>query len=173
MVLILILTRLRTRVTEMWDGGVRAARVRKSPSRPKAPALPRLWSADAAGRKLLPIISGCLWYFPDALAAVSHVSHVGNQQHNPGQSMHWAQDKSTDHVDCIGRHLAQLGSRPIPTGVPASLETGMAKYAWRASSRWSCREKVPQNPLARSYRSGKCGLLSRPNAAPENDDGKH
>ncbi len=92
----------------------------------EAPALPRLWSADAAGRKLLPIISGCLWYFPDALAAVSHVSYVGNQQHNPGQPMHWAQDKSKDHVDCIGRHLAQLGSLDTD-GVPHSW-----KLAWRA-----------------------------------------
>ncbi len=111
----------------------------------EAPALPRLWSADAAGRKLLPIISGCLWYFPDALAAVSHVSYVGNKQHNPGQPMHWAQDKSKDHVDCIGRHLAQLGSLDTD-GVPHSW-----KLAWRALANLQMelqREGAPKPPGA-------------------------
>lgn len=91
-----------------------------------APApLPRLWNADAAGRKLLPLISGCLWYFPDALAAVAYVSVVGNNQHNPGQPLHWSQGKSNDHVDCIGRHAAGLGTLDTD-GVPHSW-----KLAWR------------------------------------------
>lgn len=93
-----------------------------------APTLPRLWSADAAGRKLLPIISGCLWCFPDALAAVAHVSYVGNQQHNPGEPLHWAQEKSKDHIDCIGRHLAGIGTLDTD-GVPHSW-----KLAWRANA---------------------------------------
>lgn len=69
---------------------------------------------------------GFLDYFPDAMAEVSHVSHVGNQQHNPGQSMHWAKEKSTDHADCILRHLADRGTRD-DDGLRHS-----AKAAWRA-----------------------------------------
>ena len=91
-----------------------------------APRLPRLFDATPAERKLMPFAEGCVFYFPDALAAVSYVSYVGNQQHNPGQPTHWAQEKSGDHVNCIGRHLAQLGTVDTD-GVPHSW-----KLAWRA-----------------------------------------
>ena len=94
------------------------------PPRPKAP-LP-LSIADAAGRKLMPILSGAISYFPDALGWVSFVSYIGNMQHNPGQPMHWAQEKSKDHKDCIGRHLAALGTLD-DDGIPHSW-----KLAWRA-----------------------------------------
>src|SRR5262245_47931312 len=35
-------------------------------------------------RKALPVFTGVLMYFPDAIAAVAEVSRVGNEQHNPG-----------------------------------------------------------------------------------------
>ena len=66
--------------------------------------------ANAAERKLMPILSGAIAYFPDALGWVSFVSLVGNTVHNPGQPMHWAQEKSKDHKDCCARHLAGLGT---------------------------------------------------------------
>jgi len=69
---------------------------------------------------------GLLDYFPDALAAVAHVSHVSNEQHNPGEEMHWAREKSTDHADCIIRHLADRGTLD-DDGMKHS-----AKVAWRA-----------------------------------------
>ena len=69
---------------------------------------------------------GLLDYFPDACAEVANVSYVGNEQHNPGQEMHWAKEKSTDHADCIVRHLVDRGT--IDTdGLRHS-----AKVAWRA-----------------------------------------
>lgn len=60
-------------------------------------------------RKLYPIASGVLDYFPDALAAVANVSYLGNEKHNPGQELHWARGKSMDHSDCILRHLSERG----------------------------------------------------------------
>ena len=36
-----------------------------------------------------------------ALAEVARVSKAGNDQHNPGQPLHWARDKSADHADCV------------------------------------------------------------------------
>ena len=85
-----------------------------------------LHDADAATRKAAPITSGVLDYFPDALLEVARVSKAGNDQHNPGQPLHWARGKSTDHADCITRHLLDRGT----------LDTdGMrhtAKVAWRA-----------------------------------------
>ena len=81
---------------------------------------------DPQERKNLPITTGVLNYFPDAIAAVSHVSKVGNDQHNPGQPLHWAKHKSTDHANCIGRHLLEQGTLDTD-GTRHS-----AKLAWRA-----------------------------------------
>lgn len=81
---------------------------------------------DAQERKNAPIYSGVLKYFPDAIAAVAQLSKIGNDQHNPGQPLHWAREKSADHHDCLLRHVMEAGT--IDTdGVRHS-----AKAAWRA-----------------------------------------
>lgn len=81
---------------------------------------------DPKERKNAPMARGLLDYFPDALAAVADVSRVGNEQHNPGQPMHWAKHLSTDHADCIIRHLCDRGKLDTD-GLRHS-----AKVAWRA-----------------------------------------
>lgn len=81
---------------------------------------------DAKLRKSLPIASGCLDYFPDALIAVAEVSRVGNEQHNPGQPLHWAKEKSRDEADALLRHLIDRGKKDTD-GIRHS-----AKVAWRA-----------------------------------------
>lgn len=83
-------------------------------------------NATPTERKEFPITTGVVDYFMDALMEVAKVSYTGNQQHNPGQPMHWARAKSTDHENCIGRHLAQRGSLDTD-GMRHS-----AKLAWRA-----------------------------------------
>tara|TARA_R110000824_G_scaffold21595_3_gene80514 strand:- start:1606 stop:1965 length:360 start_codon:yes stop_codon:yes gene_type:complete len=81
---------------------------------------------DKQKRKQLPIYSGVLKYFPDALAEVSKVSRAGNEQHNPKQPLHWDRNKSTDELDALTRHLLEAGK--IDTdGIRHS-----AKIAWRA-----------------------------------------
>jgi hypothetical protein len=82
--------------------------------------------AKHAARKATPIARGVLDYFPDALAAVARVSRIANEQHNQGEPMHWAFDKSTDHADCIVRHLIDRGS------VDDDGLTHTEKVAWRA-----------------------------------------
>jgi hypothetical protein len=77
-------------------------------------------------RKDCPITTGVLDYFPDAIVEVSMVSKVGNDQHNPGEPLHWAKEKSTDHADCIVRHLLDRG-RFDSDGLRHT-----AKIAWRA-----------------------------------------
>lgn len=81
---------------------------------------------EAAERKSKPLATGVLDYFPLALEAVAVCSRVGNEQHNPGQPLHWAKDKSTDHADALLRHLIDRGSVDTD-GVLHS-----AKVAWRA-----------------------------------------
>jgi hypothetical protein len=77
-------------------------------------------------RKDYPLFSGVLRYFPDALLAVAHCSKVGNDQHNPGEPLHWAREKSTDDADALARHLLDAGKLDTD-GVRHS-----AKAAWRA-----------------------------------------
>jgi len=77
-------------------------------------------------RKRFPVASGVLDYFPDALVAVSNVSYRGNEQHNPGQPLHWARGKSADEADTMIRHFLQRGSLDTD-GIRHT-----AKLAWRA-----------------------------------------
>ena len=81
---------------------------------------------DPAKRKALPITTGVLDYFPDAIAEVARVSVAGNDQHNPGEPLHWARGKSMDQADCIARHLLERGTIDVD-GLRHS-----AKLAWRA-----------------------------------------
>jgi hypothetical protein len=92
------------------------------PSPHNSPFLPQ----DAKARKGIPIATGCLDYFPKALAEVAGVSRVGNEQHNPGKPLHWDRTKSTDEADCLVRHFLERGTRD-KDGLRHS-----AKVAWRA-----------------------------------------
>ncbi len=78
-------------------------------------------------RKAVPLAVGVLDYFPAALAEVARVSKAGNDKHNPGQPMHHARGKSTDHADCLIRHLVDRGKVDPETGQRHS-----AQVAWRA-----------------------------------------
>lgn len=61
---------------------------------------------DSDKRKEYPLYSGLLRYFPAALAGVARHSFLGNKKHNPGtKELRHSRDKSSDHADCILRHL--------------------------------------------------------------------
>lgn len=81
---------------------------------------------DPKARKHVPIYSGVLMYFPDAIAAVAQCSQVGNDQHNPGKPLHWDRSKSQDEHDALTRHLMEAGTIDSD-GIRHS-----AKVAWRA-----------------------------------------
>lgn len=86
---------------------------------------------DPAERKKYPIFSGVLAYFPDAIAAVAHVSWNGNNQHNPGQPLHWARGKSMDQEDTMVRHLMESGGGTV-SGFDEDGQLHSVKMAWRA-----------------------------------------
>ena len=87
-----------------------------------------IFSDDNAKRKSIPIFDGAVMYFPNALAAVAEVSREGNKQHNPGEALHWARDKSTDQFNTALRHLIDHagGCRFDVDG-----QRHLAKAAWR------------------------------------------
>lgn len=91
-----------------------------------APTRATILPDDAAKRKQYPVGSGVLEYFPDAIAAVSHVSWNGNEQHNPGQSLRWTRGKSSDHYDTMLRHSLQRGT------LDTDGQRHSAKMVWRA-----------------------------------------
>lgn len=81
---------------------------------------------EAAARKALPLHSGVMRYFPDALAAVAELSRIGNDQHNPGKPLHWDRSKSTDELDALTRHLLEAGT------IDTDNVRHSTKVAWRA-----------------------------------------
>lgn len=108
---------------------------------------------DAAERNKFPMADGLLDYFPNALAEVSRVSFVGNQQHNPGEPMHWARGKSTDHANKIIRHLIDRGKKD-DKGIRHS-----AYAAWRALA--NLQEEIERDGEA---------PMSRGSTPPENNE---
>lgn len=90
----------------------------------ETPAVPG-FKVPLKDRKKVPLATGLLDYFPDALAEVAHCSYVASQQHNH-EVMYWERGKSNDHADCLMRHFADRGKRDTD-GV-----RHRAKVAWRA-----------------------------------------
>jgi hypothetical protein len=81
---------------------------------------------DAELRKAIPVYTGFIKYFPDAIQAVANLSYRANEQHNPGSTTHWDRSKSGDEKDALMRHLIDAGTYDTD-GVRHS-----AKVAWRA-----------------------------------------
>jgi hypothetical protein len=112
-----------------------AAKIEVETPTPKPIGLP----TDSAARKRIPLWSGLFRYFPDALAEVAKVSFVGNEQHNPGEPLHWARGKSMDQEDTILRHMLDHESGPIDTDGVYHL----AKAAWRSLA--YCQLEIEKN----------------------------
>jgi len=81
---------------------------------------------DEPNRKEMPVFSGVLKYFPDAIREVAKTSWIGNQQHHPNKPLHWDRSKSGDELDALTRHLMEAGE------VDTDLIRHSAKVAWRA-----------------------------------------
>jgi len=95
---------------------------------------------EPAARKRVPIATGFMDYFPDAIAAIAECSQITNEQHNPGQPVHWDRSKSTDEADCLMRHFLDRG-KVDTDGVRHS-----AKLAWRALALLQKEIEASRNP---------------------------
>ena len=87
---------------------------------------------EAKQREQWPIYDYQYGYFPDAYMEEVRVAWVGNQQHNPGERMHWARDKSSDHMNKAMRHIDDYarGTRKDVDGT-----YHLAKAIWRLKAR--------------------------------------
>jgi len=93
--------------TEQWGGGA---------------TMP----VDSVARKMIPLVTGLIDYFPDSCIAVAEVSHKGNAKHNPGEALHWARGKGGNNIDEAVRHILERG------GIDETDDTRhLAKAAWR------------------------------------------
>lgn len=102
---------------------------------------------DPAERKAIPLVTGVLDYFPNALAEVAKVSKAGNDQHNPGQPLHWARGKSMDHADTLARHLVDRGT------FDKDNVRHSAKVAWRALAMLEQELEDAGAPMGRGSRA--------------------
>ena len=82
----------------------------------------------AQKRKQMPVYSGVLKYFPDALKEVSKASQAGNDQHHPDKPLHWDKTKSFDNEDALVRHLIDHSKDPMDDDGVLHL----TKVAWRS-----------------------------------------
>ena len=80
---------------------------------------------SAEERKSVPLYRGFMLYFPDAMCAVAELSYKASKQHGHAE-MHWEKNKSSDHVDCMLRHLLQAEEMDTDGVLHAT------KVAWRA-----------------------------------------
>jgi hypothetical protein len=101
-----------------------------------------------ADRKAAPLWDGCVRYFTSALIEVGRHSQISNEQHNPGQPMHWAQEKSTDQRNTAARHLVDADA---VEGTEEEI-VHLRAAAWRVLARlqMACqRHGAPIAPAAR------------------------
>lgn len=99
--------------------------------------------ADDDKREDYPLYDGLVAYFPAALLEIARWSKVGNDKHNPGEALHWAREKSTDHENKILRHLIDarektkegfLEAVPLAWRALALLQTLLEKEGWESGS---------------------------------------
>jgi hypothetical protein len=123
---------------------------------------------DSKARKAIPVWSGCIAYFPNALVAIAGLSQRANNQHNPGEPLHWAMEKSTDEQDAGMRHAIE----PLLIGASEYDADGTAhkvKKAWRACAeleRWLLAGNQPFAPPTPAYQFNPGDLQKLCDAGP-------
>lgn len=85
---------------------------------------------DSASRKLIPVHSGFVAYFPAAMAAIAAQSLYNNRKHNEDGQLCWDQSKSKDQSDCLMRHLLDRGDAVVSDDILKQLMELTAE-CWR------------------------------------------
>lgn len=81
---------------------------------------------DPFQRKKIPA-AAVLDYFDAAIVEIAKALQAGNDEHNPGEPLHWARGKSPDQDHCIIRHFLERGTIYVDrNGVPVRHSTSLA-----------------------------------------------
>lgn len=100
-------------------------------------------------------------YFPDAFLAVVDVAIKGNDQHNPGEPLHWAREKSKDQLNTAVRHLwDHTAGKSLDTDGSYHL----AKAIWRLSAELQLVIEARDAPVpkAEEATAGSVAEVERP-----------
>lgn len=98
----------------------------------------KLRGYTSAERKDMPVQTIIAEYFPDAIAALARHSKKANVKHNgPEAPMKWSREKSTDHLNCAGRHLMTPDAIDPDTG-----EIELVGAFWRCAAALQLREEA-------------------------------
>lgn len=125
------------------------------------PSISMTLPTDSNERKDYPLMSGCLKYFPAALAGISNISKKGNDKHNPGEKLHHARGKSMDHGDCILRHLLDVEdliaayNRGNNSVTKEMILTEVSQMAWRALAYAQLLQETFGAPIAPAAKYNK------------------
>ena len=95
----------------------------------------------------MPVFTGVLKYFPDAIKEVSKVSLQGNKQHHPEKPLHWDRSKSNDELDALTSHLLDAGS------LDDDWIRHSAKVAWRALA--NLQKEIENESTEKIYNQSK------------------
>lgn len=118
--------------------------VEATPEASKALGLP----TDDKERKRLKLFTYLMEYFPDAFLAEVEVAVRGNEQHNPGEPLHWARDKSNDQLNTAFRHLFDYG-RGVKKDTDGQYH--LAKAIWRLKAQLQLDIEAERNEDVRDH----------------------
>ena len=120
---------------------------------------------DDKARKALPVFTGVVLYFPDALLAVAEVSRIGNDQHNPGEPLHWARGKSMNQMDTSMRHQMDHGTGTLKDTDGA---WHLAKAIWRLCAELQLTiERETAHAQAQEAKRESGGLIGKNESRPD------
>lgn len=108
---------------------------------------------DDKARKALPLWDFMFGYFPDAWLEVVKVAVEGNNQHNPGEKLHWARGKSMDQLNTAFRHQFDYG-RGVARDSDGCYH--LAKAVWRLMAQLQLDVEADRANVERSG-CAKCG----------------
>lgn len=107
---------------------------------------------DDKERKALPYWTFFTEYFLKAWMAVANVAIQGNIQHNPGEPLHWAREKSKDQMNTAFRHQLDyaMGVKRDTDG-----QYHLAKAIWRLSAQLQLDIEADERAAANASPSAK------------------
>lgn len=102
-----------------------------------------LLTTDSKARKQLQLWTFLMEYFPRTFLSVVEAARKGNEQHNPGEPLHWSREKSADQMNAAFNHLFDYGTG---SKIDTDGARHLAKAIWRLSAQNELDEEREAEP---------------------------